>query len=217
MPDGQRGDQQRERAAKSRRDSRSPASGRRSRPASSRPWSSRRSRSNRATDGNVLRLICGGHGDGEDRRKDRGADQVAEIHRHGHGVAAGLAERRREDLDDPEYQRDFRNLGWVLDERRLFGNIDSCCFTSIFKDGGPRRCRRPDLDYLPGLASVRDSRPNPSPTTIPLRSSCRWRNRAYRREALRAPGRSPCRRCASRRRRVASGRPPRRPTGSRGP
>ena len=38
------------------------------------------------------------------------ASRVAEIHRHRHGVAAGLAERRREDLDDPEAERDFRNL-----------------------------------------------------------------------------------------------------------
>jgi hypothetical protein len=42
--------------------------------------------------------------------EDKAADRVPEIQRHGSGIAAGFAERRREDLDGPEYQRDFRNL-----------------------------------------------------------------------------------------------------------
>src|SRR3569623_808380 len=46
----------------------------------------------------------------EERREDRGADQIAEVQRHRHGVAGGLAERRRRDLDDPEAQRRLRHL-----------------------------------------------------------------------------------------------------------
>jgi len=46
----------------------------------------------------------------EQRQEKRGAEEVAPIQRHGDGVAAGLAERRRRDLDDPEHQRDFGNF-----------------------------------------------------------------------------------------------------------
>jgi hypothetical protein len=46
----------------------------------------------------------------KDCRKDHGADEIAEIQRHRDGVAAGLAERGRGDLDDPEAERDFRDF-----------------------------------------------------------------------------------------------------------
>ncbi len=46
----------------------------------------------------------------EDRSEDGAAREVAKTHRHLHGVAAGFAKSHRQDLDDPEQQRDFRNL-----------------------------------------------------------------------------------------------------------
>jgi len=50
------------------------------------------------------------HRGDENADEDEAADGVAEIHRHRNGVAAGFAKRGRDDLDDPEYQRDFRDL-----------------------------------------------------------------------------------------------------------
>ena len=46
----------------------------------------------------------------EDRQKDQRSDRVAEIYGHRHRVAAGLAERRGENLDDLESEGDFGNL-----------------------------------------------------------------------------------------------------------
>ena len=46
--------------------------------------------------------------------------RVAEVHRHRHRVAAGLAERRRHDLDDPEPERDLRNLAEALCHANIF-------------------------------------------------------------------------------------------------
>ena len=36
--------------------------------------------------------------------------QIAPVERHGDGIAAGLAQRRCRDFDDPESERDFGNL-----------------------------------------------------------------------------------------------------------
>jgi hypothetical protein len=58
----------------------------------------------------VVQYRTGWNGDGENRREDPGADQIAEIHRHRYRVPAGLSQRRGQDLDDPERQRDLRNL-----------------------------------------------------------------------------------------------------------
>jgi hypothetical protein len=77
------------------------------------------------------------HGDGEDSRKDRRSIQVAEIHRHGHGVTAGLAERRREYLDDPECQGDFGNFTGAVDEHRLFGMLIHAASLPSCDNGGP--------------------------------------------------------------------------------
>ena len=52
----------------------------------------------------------GADSDKEDCDKDRRAHQIAEIQRHRHRVATGLAERGRENLDEPEAERDFGNL-----------------------------------------------------------------------------------------------------------
>ena len=60
----------------------------------------------------------GDHGRNEHAHEYARADQISAVvsifvrvqHRHGHGVAAGLADRCRDDLDDPEAERDFRNL-----------------------------------------------------------------------------------------------------------
>jgi hypothetical protein len=38
------------------------------------------------------------------------ASQIAQIHRHCDGIAAGLTQRGRQNFDDPESQRD----GWYL-------------------------------------------------------------------------------------------------------
>ena len=48
----------------------------------------------------------------------RDAGQIAPIQRHRHGVAARLAERRRQNLDDPKAQGDCRYLA-----QRLFRNV----------------------------------------------------------------------------------------------
>src|ERR1039457_5240177 len=50
------------------------------------------------------------NGDKKDRGKDCCADKVAQIHRHGHGIAASFAQRGAENLDDPKDERDLRNL-----------------------------------------------------------------------------------------------------------
>jgi hypothetical protein len=39
-----------------------------------------------------------------------GAGEIAPVERHGDGVAAGLAQRRRGDLDDPEAKGNFGDL-----------------------------------------------------------------------------------------------------------
>ena len=44
------------------------------------------------------------------RQEDRRAEQIAQVQRHAQRVAAGLAQRRGEDLDDPEAERDGGNL-----------------------------------------------------------------------------------------------------------
>ena len=46
----------------------------------------------------------------KDCEKNRGADQIAEIHRHCDCIAPGFAERGAKDLNDPEDNRDFGNL-----------------------------------------------------------------------------------------------------------
>jgi hypothetical protein len=38
-------------------------------------------------------------------------NQVAQVHRHGDGIAAGFSQGRRHHLDDPESQRHLRDLG----------------------------------------------------------------------------------------------------------
>ena len=44
------------------------------------------------------------------RRKNDGAQQVAEVQRHGDGVAAGFAERGGGDFDEPKNERDGGNF-----------------------------------------------------------------------------------------------------------
>lgn len=46
----------------------------------------------------------------QEREEQRRSGEVSPIQCHGHGIAAGLAQRRRRDLDDPEDQCDFGNL-----------------------------------------------------------------------------------------------------------
>jgi len=48
------------------------------------------------------------------RQEQRGAEQIAPMKRHRDGIAAGLAQRGGGDLNDPEYECDFRNLGQGL-------------------------------------------------------------------------------------------------------
>jgi hypothetical protein len=46
----------------------------------------------------------------EDCKQDQRAQRITEIQRHREGVAAGFSQGRCGNLDDPERQRDFRNL-----------------------------------------------------------------------------------------------------------
>ena len=47
-------------------------------------------------------------------RENSGANQIAQMHRHRNRVPAGLPQRGRGNLDDPEDQRDLRNLAQAL-------------------------------------------------------------------------------------------------------
>jgi len=82
-----------------------------------------------------------GHGNGEHRRKDRRSGQVAEVHRHRHRIAAGLAEGGCEYLDDPESQGDFRNLARALGVDPVFAVLIHAASLSLDADGGAY-CRR---------------------------------------------------------------------------
>lgn len=62
----------------------------------------------------MLRRHLRGDGNSEDDREDRGADEIAEIHRHRDGIAAGFTERRGENLDDPEAERDGGDFSRAL-------------------------------------------------------------------------------------------------------
>jgi hypothetical protein len=57
-----------------------------------------------------LRPDLGDDAGHEDDQEDQRRDQVSQVHRHGDSVAAGLAQGSREDLDDPESQRDRGDL-----------------------------------------------------------------------------------------------------------
>ena len=50
----------------------------------------------------------------QQRKKDRRTDKVTPAQRHGDGIAAGFPQRRRGDLDDPEYERDLGNLARIV-------------------------------------------------------------------------------------------------------
>ena len=55
-------------------------------------------------------LDLGEEGTEKEREKDQGALRVPELESHRERVPAGLAEGRRQNLDDPEGKRDLRNL-----------------------------------------------------------------------------------------------------------
>jgi hypothetical protein len=104
-----------------------------------------------------------GDGGGENRCKDRRPDQIAEIHRHRHGVAAGLAESRRKDLDDPETQRDLWNLAGLFAGDQLIVILIHAVSLPPGGDGGallPHRQPRFALVWIQ-CSSVRISPPNP--------------------------------------------------------
>jgi len=44
---------------------------------------------------------------GKDTDENNAGNEVAQIQRHRHGIAAGLAKRRRKDFDHPKGQRDL--------------------------------------------------------------------------------------------------------------
>jgi hypothetical protein len=50
------------------------------------------------------------HRDREQGEENDGAESVAQVHRHGKGISARLAQRRGGHLDDPKGQDDFGNL-----------------------------------------------------------------------------------------------------------
>jgi hypothetical protein len=65
------------------------------------------------------------HRNGEDADENEAADGIAKVHGHRNRVASGLPERRREYLDDPEDQRDFRDLASF----DVFGHADILCWS----------------------------------------------------------------------------------------
>jgi hypothetical protein len=66
----------------------------------------------------VLRGYLGDDRHDEDDRKNAGAHEIADIHGHRHGVAAGLAEGRGQYFDNPEKQS---HLGYFA-EKFLFSH-----------------------------------------------------------------------------------------------
>ena len=57
-------------------------------------------------------------GNPEEAEENHRAERIAEFHRHGQSIAAGLAKRGGSNLDDPERQSDFRNLArWMSGSR----------------------------------------------------------------------------------------------------
>ena len=46
----------------------------------------------------------------KDTDENNAGNDIAQIQRHRHGIAAGLAKRRRKDFDHPKGQSDFRDL-----------------------------------------------------------------------------------------------------------
>src|SRR5204863_6300079 len=59
----------------------------------------------------------------EQAEEQRRSGQIAPIERHRHGIAAGFAERRRGDLDDPEPEGDGRYLA----HRRMAVHDQTLC------------------------------------------------------------------------------------------
>jgi len=57
-----------------------------------------------------LRCDLDAHQDDQGQQENGAPGQVAQVHGHGDGVAAGLAESGRENFDDPKAQRDFWNF-----------------------------------------------------------------------------------------------------------
>ena len=83
------------------------------------------------------------------RHKDAGADQVTPARgstggltqpAHADGIASGFAERCRQDLDDPESQRDGRNLGQCCIQFRTI-------HVQAFNSRGQRRCTRETTQF----------------------------------------------------------------------
>jgi len=52
----------------------------------------------------------GGEGDSKESEQDDAAHGIAQLQRHGEGVAAGLADGGRKNFDEPEDQRDLRDF-----------------------------------------------------------------------------------------------------------
>ena len=64
------------------------------------------------------------------RKKDGRTRQIAKVHRHGRGVAAGFPEGRGEDLDEPEAERDLGDFAGVVlhgvrHSRSLLGSMEA--------------------------------------------------------------------------------------------
>jgi hypothetical protein len=68
--------------------------------------------------------------------KEERSGQISPIQRHGHGIAAGLAQRRCGDFYYPENERDLGDFA-----QRIFGNFDAHDFYSFDLSAGKgRRC-----------------------------------------------------------------------------
>jgi hypothetical protein len=78
----------------------------------------------------------------EQADEESGALKITPAERHGDGVAAGLAQRRRGDLDDPEDEGDFGDLAQrFLFQCVIHWRVRPCCRAyHRSKRGDLRRC-----------------------------------------------------------------------------
>jgi len=64
---------------------------------------------------------------GKDTKKNNTGNDIAQIHRHRHGIASGLAKRRRKNFNYPKSQSDRRHLAQIVSEdpELSFGDPDA--------------------------------------------------------------------------------------------
>jgi hypothetical protein len=75
--------------------------------------------------------LCGNERDERHKKQER-SSQISPVERHGHGIAAGLAQRRCGDFYDPENERDLGNFA----ERIFGGSIHAHDFHYLDQSAG---------------------------------------------------------------------------------